>query len=44
MIDVYKTWSQRIKLKGLLVEKQGLDNKVAEINKICNNKYTPKGV
>jgi len=44
MLDLYKEWSQRIKLKGLLVEKKGLDDKVDEISKTCNNKYTPKGV
>lgn len=44
MLDLYKTWSQKIKLSGLLVEKKGLDDKVAEISKMCNNKYIPKGL
>lgn len=43
-IDLYKEWSKKIKLNGLLVEKRGVDEKVAEMNKECYNRYTPKGV
>lgn len=43
MLDLYKEWSKKIKLAGLLVESKGLNERVAEISKTCNNKYTPKG-
>jgi hypothetical protein len=43
MLDLYKIWSQKIKLSGILVEKKGLDDKVAEAIKICNIEYVPKG-
>lgn len=44
MLDLYKEWSKRIKSSGLFVERKGLNDKVAERSKICNNKFTPKGV